>query len=158
MDKSVRTGDSKTATSNDGKIFSSDRLMIPKHRFDCVNLCLKETKQALKDKVIALEACTKRVMFLEQALVIAKVETALALAGAKDLTATKALIDFSNLKLEHDDTVSGLQQQIEEIKKSRDFLFEIQEDINYILVPVRSGETLNKSIANYVKKTRRVNK
>ena len=77
---------------------------------------------------------------------------------AKDLTAVKALIDFSKLELKDDGTVSGLSEQIRHIKQSRAFLFEESDGINYILVPVKSEDALNKSIANYVKKIRRLDK
>ncbi len=40
--------------------------MIPKHRFDCVNFCLKETKQVLRDKAAEAEAFRIRITELEK--------------------------------------------------------------------------------------------
>ncbi len=136
------------------KTQSNDCLMIPKHRFDCVNLCLKETRQALKNKSLELEVSLARTRTLESELLVAKVETALASARAKDLTAVKALIDFSDLKPECDGTIPNLEQQILRLKESREYLFEKSENVNYVLVPVESGDALNKSITNYIKKHR----
>ena len=158
MDKSENVRNHELSADLERKSPSADKLMIPKHRFDCVNLCLKETKQALKDKSLALDNCCSRIRQLEQALVESKVEIALALERAKDLTAVKALIDFSKLELKDDGTVSGLSEQIRHIKQSRAFLFEESDGINYILVPLKSEDALNKSIANYVKKIRRLDK
>ena len=126
--------------------------MIPKHRFDCVNLCLKETKQALRDRVSEVEADKLRIAGLESALLNAKVETALAQHRAKNLTAVKALIDYSGLKLE-DGVVPGLEEQVLSIKESQTYLFDSQESAAYLLVPVRPGDPLSRSIINYVKKT-----
>ena len=127
-------------------------LVIPKHRFDCVNLCLKETKQALRERTAEVEANKSRIAELEKALLNAKVETALALHRAKNLTAVKALIDYSTLKLENDGTVTGLEEQILSVKKSQSYLFESQESTSYLMLPIKSGDPLNKSVINYIKK------
>ncbi|MCL2797036.1 MAG: phage scaffolding protein [Firmicutes bacterium] len=137
---------------------SQEGLTIPKHRFDCVNLCLKETKQALRDAAQKNDEREVRIIALEKTLLDAKIETALALHRARSLTAVKALIDFSNLKLGQDGSVSGLEEQILHIKKSQNYLFENQESPMYVLVPVKSGDSLNKSITNYIKKTEREQK
>jgi len=131
----------------------SESLTIPKHRFDCVNLCLKETKQALRDKTAESEEQKNRIAFLEKALLDARVETVLAQFRAKNLPAAKALIDFSVLRLEQDGTVPGLEEQILHIKESQSYLFESQESEAYVLVPVKAGDSLNKSITNYIKRT-----
>lgn len=137
---------------------SYEKLMIPKHRFDCVNLCLKETKQALKEKISALEDCFEHIKQLKKALLETKVEVVLAIERAKDLTAAKALINFSKLKEESDGTISGLKEQILRLKERQGFLFEEQEQISYVLIPVASGDALNRSIANYLNKIRRAGK
>ena len=133
-------------------------LTIPKHRFDCVNLCLKETKQALRDKSLEAEAQKTTIIELTKALLDAKVETSLALHRARNLTAVKALINFSDSKPEQDGSMPGLEEQILRIKKSQNYLFESQEAETYVLVPVKNGEPLNKSIASYIKNSRRTEK
>ena len=129
-------------------------LTIPKHRFDCVNLCLKETKQALREKTAEAEAGRIRIAELETALLDALVEKTLAERRAKCIKAAKALIDLSSLKPEQDGNVPGLEEQVLRIKESRDYLFESERETSYVLVPVKSGGGLNKSIAEYVKGTK----
>ena len=131
----------------------AEGLSIPKHRFDCVNLCLKETKQTLRERTAEAEAGQARITELEGALLDAKAEKTLAVHRAKSLAAAKALIDFSKLKPEQDGTVPGLEEQVLRIKESQSFLFESQESQMYVLMPVKSGDPLNKSITNFVKRT-----
>ena len=64
------------------KVPAAEGLMIPKHRFDCVNLCLKETKEALRAKTVEAEAGRVRIAELERALLEAQVEAALAVQDA----------------------------------------------------------------------------
>lgn len=143
----------ETKKSHCAKPSASETIMIPKHRFDCVNLCLKETKQALKDKTIEAENGRIRTKELEKALLETKVETALAIAKAKNLTAAKALIDFSDLRLGNDGEIEGLKEKILSIKESQNYLFENGEALSYVLVAVKSGDPLNNSICSYIKKT-----
>ena len=110
---------------------------IPKHRFDCVNLCLKETKETLKARTAEVDQLTKRVATLDKELLESKVETALAESRAKNLTAVKALIDFEKLSLQ-DRVVIGLSEQISKIKSEQDYLFVQPETTGYMLVPVNS--------------------
>lgn len=51
------------------------------------------------------------------------IETALNGAKAKNLKATRALLDESKLLLADDGSVTGLNEQIEALKKDNDFLF-----------------------------------
>jgi hypothetical protein len=134
---------------------AAENLTIPKHRFDCVNLCLKETKQTLREKTALAEAAQRRIAELEKALLDAKVETTFALHRAKNLTAAKALISLSNLKPGQDGTVPGLEEEVLRIKTSQSYLFESHEETVYVMVPVQSGGSLNKSIMNYIKKSGR---
>ena len=154
MEKNEVTDKRSASVDASANTKHNDCLMIPKHRFDCVNLCLKETRLALKNKSQELEYSRARIQTLESELLEAKVETALASARAKDVTAAKALIDFSDLKPECDGTIPNLERQILRLKESRDYLFEKSENVNYVLLPVKNGDALNKSIANYIKKYR----
>jgi len=126
-------------------------LTIPKHRFDRINLCLKETKRALADKTAETEKYRAQTAGLAKALLYSKAETALALHRAKNLADAKSLIDFSILSPGQDGAVPGLEEQVLRIKESRDDLFESQESAVYILAPVRKGDPLHKSIVNHIK-------
>lgn len=154
MEKENEIG--QAAAQNVKTVAAQECLMIPKHRFDCVNLCLKETKQALREKAHEVGQANIRATELEKALLTAKVETVLAIHRAKNLTAVKALIDFSDLRLDHDGTVPGLEGQVLRIKESQNYLFENQESPAYVLVPVKPGDPLNKSITNYIKKAEKI--
>lgn len=147
-----QASNSKAIDKESAKVAATDK-MIPKHRFDCINLCLKETKQELKEKALESEANKSLIKKLRKALLISKIETALVKHGAKDLVAVKALMDFSNLKPEHDGSMPRLEEEVLRIKKSRSYLFESQEEPMYVLVPVKSGDPLNKSIAGYINET-----
>jgi hypothetical protein len=137
-------------TKPGGSKQAAEKLTIPKHRFDCVNLCLKETKQTLREKAAEAERQKARIAELEEALLESKAETMLAIHRAKSLTAAKALIDFSNLKPERDGSMPGLEEEVLRVKESRGYLFEDRENVTYLLVPVRGGNALDKSIADYV--------
>lgn len=139
------------------KLILDDGKLIPKHRFDCVNLCLNGTKQELKEKICLAECAQKSKINLEKLLLDSKIETALALHMAKNSTAVKALIDFTNLKLEQDGSVPGLEEQILQIKENQNYLFESQESLTYVLVPVKNNDLLNKSITNYINKMEKKN-
>ena len=108
---------------------------IPKYRFDCVSLCLKETKQKLAKLSAELGTAKKRAAELETALLNTAVEKALAIHRAKCIPAAKALIDLSKLKPENG-VVPGLEEEILRIKESRGYLFEGESEA-YILLPAR---------------------
>ena len=129
---------------------TSEEQSIPKHRFDCVNLCLKETKELLRERTVEIEQLKNKITQLDKELLDAKVETVLAIKGAKNVIAVKALINFEALY--ENGGLSALEEQIAALKKSQSYLFEQREDAVYILVPVKGGDSLNKAIANYVKK------
>ena len=133
---------SDETTARPLKILSSRFLpaepVIPKHRFDSLNLCLKESRQKLAKISAELGTVRKRAGALETALLNALIEKALAVHRAKDITAAKALISLSNLKPGYDGVVPGLEEEILRIKESREFLFEGRDEA-YVLVPVRCG-------------------
>lgn len=131
----------------------AESIMIPKHRFDCVNFCLKETKQALADRTAEATAARRRVGELESALLDARVETALLQHGAKNVTAAKALIDYARLEADANG-VLGLEAQIESLRKSQSYLFNAEEPVSYLVVPVPIGDPLQKSVKSFMKKNR----
>jgi len=153
LDKTSNASE-RTKSSQMPQNLVQESLMIPKHRFDCVNLCLKETKQVLQCKTQESEKLKHLMAELELTLLHARVETALAINRAKNITAAKALIDFSALKLSDNGITIGLDEQISTIKQKQPFLFENAESTMYVLVPVKCGDAIEKSITNYVKTTR----
>jgi len=60
------------------------------------------------------------------------------------------LIDLSNMKLDQDGNVPGLEEQILKLKESRSFLFKGQEKTAYVIAPVREDNPLNQAITEYV--------
>ncbi|MCL2860927.1 MAG: phage scaffolding protein [Firmicutes bacterium] len=142
---------SKKTKSSEGR----ETIMIPKHRFDCVSFCLKETKQSLLEKSLENDIARVEIVELKIALLKSKAETVLALHRAKNLKAVLALIDFDVLSLQ-DGVVVGLDQQIEKIKEENEYLFGQMEETNYVLVPVKANDALNKSITDYVTKRRKL--
>ena len=66
--------------------------VIPKWRFDSVNLCLKETKQKLARLSAELGTVKKRNNELEEMLLNTAVEKTLAVHHAKNIAAAKTLI------------------------------------------------------------------
>lgn len=122
--------------SNGSKPARANEIMIPKRRFDCVSLRLKNLKKALAERTAENESLKDRAGKLENDLLNALVEKCLAGHRAKSIPAAKALIDFSKLKPEQDGNVPGLEEQISAIKNSRDYLFENQKETAYMLVPL----------------------
>jgi len=61
---------------------AAEDLMIPKHRFDCVNLCLKETKEVLGAKTAEVDAGKLKIAELEKALLEAQVKVIAAVQDA----------------------------------------------------------------------------
>lgn len=139
MENAAEIAKERLGLTKNPRILASEP-MIPKHRFDCVNLCLKETKQRLARLSAELGTVKKRTEELETALLHTAVEKSLAVHRAKNIAAAKALIDLSNLKLGHDGAVPGLEEAILGIKESQSYLFEGQDEA-YILVPVRRGDS-----------------
>ncbi len=56
-----------------------------------------------------------------------EIEKALGQAKAKNITATRALLDEKKIVLGDDGKLAGLREQLEEIQKSNEFLFEVEE-------------------------------
>ena len=73
-------GENRQATEKEKP--AAEDLMIPKHRFDCVNLCLKETKEAMRAKTAEAEAGKLRITVLEKALLEAQVKVIAAVQDA----------------------------------------------------------------------------
>ena len=138
----------KSAT-NEQKVNITKNLMIPKHRFDMVNLALKDTRQELKEKAVLVDGLDKLVEVLKKQLLDAIVEKVLAQYDAKNLVATKALINYSKLSLQDDGDIVGLTEQLEKIRINNDYLFEQKENTGYMLLPMDS-ELLKKLTTKHI--------
>lgn len=84
---------------------------------------IAELQQTNKDQATAHQA------ELDQIRIDTAIEKALMEAKAKNIKATKALLDMDGLKLEEDGTVKGLSEQIKSLTESEEnkFLFDTAE-------------------------------
>ena len=142
---------------NEQKVSITKNLMIPKHRFDMVNLALKDTRQELKEKTVLVDNLDKLVSVLQKQLLDAIVERVLAQYGAKNLVATKALIDYSKLSLLDDGDIVGLTEQLGSIRINNDYLFEQKENTGYMLLPMDSELLKTLTTKHNQSKTKRSN-
>lgn len=124
---------------------------IPKSRFDEVNEAKKKLEQDIKTRDEQLEALKKidaeglqaeieklqkenkatkekYEVELRQLRINNAVEKKLIASGAKNIKATKALLDLESLELDEDGNVKGLDEQIKQLQENEDskFLFNIQ--------------------------------
>ncbi|MCL2177313.1 MAG: hypothetical protein FWB72_05175 [Firmicutes bacterium] len=83
----VNEAPSKKANSANGNI------MLPKHRFDAVNLCLKDTRATLAEKEIELGEANARIAELEKTLLKCKVEIYLSVTDTKSISLLTKTID-----------------------------------------------------------------
>ena len=117
-----------------------ENLSVPKHRFDCVNLAFKETKQKLAEAAARLDDARVKLAKTESALLDSMVERELALNGARNIAAVKALIDFSRLDVEGSE-LKGLKEQIARIKDNHGYLFaKSVGDTVYMMIPVKNRD------------------
>lgn len=147
--------------AKDKKYFFGEGEFIPKGRFDEINNQAKDYKsqiaerekqiEDLRKSVSGNEELTKRLNELTEANKKQREEyekqlqqkefdyaykLALEKAGAKDPKVLDALIDKTKLVYK-DGNLSGLQEQVEALKKSHDWVFNIQNPAN--LTPNRAG-------------------
>lgn len=124
-------------------------LAVPKHRFDCINLALKESKQKLSMLIQEDEIQKLQILDLKKQLLISKVETKLALARAKNVKAVLGLLDLDKLNLDHEGNVPELNEQLTLIKKNQEYLFEL-DPIAYIVIPLNNESKVLASIDKYL--------
>lgn len=131
---------------------SLDGDFVTKARFNEVNEELKASKKSISDRDKQLEdlkksagdntALTQQIADLqkantdqqkahEQEIAALKlnnaVEMALSGAKAKNIKAVRAMLDDAKIKLGEDGKLSGLDEQIEALKKSDGYMFEVSE-------------------------------
>ncbi len=67
--------------------------------------------------------------------------TALAMAGAKNITAAKSLINLSDISADENGSYSGISEQINSVKASDPYLFKGSETYNFVgLSPAQSSD------------------
>mgnify|MGYP000873730113 CR=1 FL=1 len=128
---------------------------IPKSRFDEVNEAKKKLEQDIKTRDEQLEALKKidaeglqaeieklqkenkatkekYEAELKQIRLNNAVEKKLIASGAKNIKATKALLDLESVELDEDGNVKGLDEQIKQLQENEDskFLFDIDAKSN----------------------------
>lgn len=133
------------------KVIGKYENMIPKSRLDEETQAKKELESQLKDRDKQLEDLSKnnadnevlkkQILDLQAAnnakekeyqenLAKIKLDNALEIAltnaGSKNNKAVKALLNMENIKLDND-KLFGFDEQLAELKKSNDFLFEVKE-------------------------------
>ena len=129
-----------------------DGNFIPKSRFNEVNEENKTLKQSVADRDKQLDDLKKsagdntdlqqQITDLQKANADQKkaheeelsrvrlenaVELALSDAKAKNIKAVKAMLDMENVKLGEDGNLSGLAEQVEALKKSDGYMFDVQQ-------------------------------
>lgn len=122
---------------------------VEKSKLDTANNSIKDYKKQLKDRDTQLETLTEKAKGnedltaeierlkgenktttkdYEAKLTKIKLDTAvkeaLKQAKVKDIELATKLINYDNIKLSDDGTVVGINEQIEPMKKERDYLFE----------------------------------
>ena len=122
----------------DAKLLIDNGNYIPKHRFDCVNISLRDHKEELlrlreENKRLeklsdSLSACTEKCRELEKKLAVFDVVSE---SRARNPKAVLALLDTENAKPEN--LREHLTRQLKKLKKTDPYLFE--DTITYKLVP-----------------------
>lgn len=131
---------------------------IPKHRFDCINMSLKEAKASVIAQSAENERLKKEIADFE----IAKnaferekldmlVQIEIALLSPKNLKAVRALIDYSGIKTDGDN-VSGLAEQLKNIREQESYLF---NDLlpAYVMLPLNQEIKIENDISKFIKRS-----
>ena len=141
---------------------------IPKSRFDEVNEAKKKFEQDIKTRDEQLEALKKidaeglqaeieklqkenkatkekYEAELKQIRLNNAVEKKLIASGAKNIKATKALLDLESVELDEDGNVKGLDEQIKQLQENEDskFLFNIQSSNKQQFKGFKPGESID---------------
>lgn len=128
----------------DVKLLIDDGKLIPKHRFDCINLSLKDHKEqvkelrtknaALENEVKAQKELQERVKDLEKQVLIYSV---IAKSKARNIQTILPLLHVENLF--GMELVESLQKQIRSLRKTDSYLFTDGSEL-YRIVPYRKKE------------------
>ena len=112
-------------------------LMIPKHRFDCVNLCLQDTKAELKQGQEEVKRLKENECILIDLLLVNAIEKVLAEVDCKNYTAAKSLMDFAKLQLQGDGKIVGIDEQVAALEADHPYLFAGQKCKYFVLKEVQ---------------------
>lgn len=130
----------------DLKLLIDDGKLIPKHRFDCINLSLKDHKEQVQDlraKIALLENSLKNEKELESKIATLEREiiilTELSKSKAKNIQTILPLLQIDNLF--GGELIHGIQKQIRLLKKTDSYLF-IDGNELYRIVPYRRKEKM----------------
>lgn len=146
----TQTDEEIKAKVGDRKIFVAEGEFVPKSRLDEVLTQNKEITDQVKDREAQItnlkasakgnEELTKKIEELEATnkkasedyelkLATYKLDSAidqeLASAGARDVKAVRATVDLSEVKFDKNGKVSGLTEIIDESKKNKEFLWNV---------------------------------
>lgn len=119
-----------------------DGKLIPKHRFDCINISLKEHKKLvaeLREKADGYDAAK---LELEAAKTELKVLNLVMFARPKNCIAVRANINIGSVtgkKLERE-----VKKQLAELKEKDPYLFIDDTECLYRLVPVKGSDLSEK--------------
>lgn len=137
-----------TAKTGGMPVIADDGKLIPKHRFDCINISLKEHKrenEQLKIQLGQLRAEMRDTAAAEEQIECLKIELgvyrALAEAKVKNFEAVKALIKFDGINSLN--VREKALRQLKRLKKEQPYLFDGGQ--LFRLVPVEtkfSGDNL----------------
>lgn len=126
----------------DKSLIIDDGKLIPKHRFDCINISLKEHKQLvseLREKANAYDEMKRELDALKTELDILNLVMR---SRPKNCIAVRANINVGSLtgkKLERE-----VNKQLTELKKSDPYLFVDDIECVYKLVPLRDYDLSEK--------------
>ena len=126
----------------DKNLIIDDGKLIPKHRFDCINISLKEHKQLvaeLRKKADAYDAAKRD---LDKLTIELHVLTQIMRWRPKNCIAVRANINVGTLigkKLERE-----VNKQLAELKTTDPYLFIDDTECLYRLVPVRGSDLSEK--------------
>lgn len=126
----------------DKSLIIDDGKLIPKHRFDCINISLKEHKQLvseLREKANAYDEIKRELDTLKTELDVLNIVMRW---RPKNCIAVRANINVGSLtgkKLERE-----VNKQLTELKKSDPYLFVDDAECVYKLVPLRDYDLSEK--------------
>ncbi len=124
------------------KVIVDDGRFIPKHRFDCINISLKEHKQLAADLQEKANAYDKLKREFDAAKIELDVLNLIMRSRPKNCIAVRANIKvgtFTGKKLER-----AVNMQLDALRASDPYLFIDDTETVYRLVPVRDRGALEK--------------
>jgi|AGTN01.1.fsa_nt_gi hypothetical protein len=129
----------------DKKLIVDDGKLIPKHRFDCINISLKEHKEKvqnllkenefLRNEKIEIDKLKSENAKLKRENLIV---TEIMKYKARNLVCVTALLKLDNLEIS--DLAAEIKKQMASIKKKEPYLF-FEDNEVFMLVPYKNKKT-----------------